>query len=119
VAEAEFDLARVRRAKVALIDRMMGLGTLEAPEFFKSIGEELGFFDARPRAKIRRTRPQPPMPLDEPDQSAKAFRRALQQLLRFDRYERNARARRDRAVAEMITCGYAVVTSTPPSEIAT
>jgi hypothetical protein len=106
VAEAEFDLARVRRAKVALIERVLALGAPEAPDPFKSVWEEQRFLRALLRGKIPGTKPrlpQPPaMPVDEPDKSAEAIRRALPELLKLDRYEQNARGRRDRAAAEMI-----------------
>jgi hypothetical protein len=70
IAQAEFDLARVRRAKVALIE------------------------SARACAAADR----PPMPPQDPDRSAEAIRRALPELRKLDRYERRAAARRDRAL---------------------
>jgi hypothetical protein len=108
VAEAEFDLTRARRAKVALIDRILALGALEAPELFKSAWEELRSYDALLRGKIPGIRPRlpqrPAMLLDGCPKSAEAIRRALPELLKLDRYEQNARGRRDRAVAEIIRC---------------
>jgi hypothetical protein len=62
VAEAEFDLARVRRAKVVLIGRIVGLGALDSPELFESVWKELRFFDAPLRGKIPWTRPRLPTP---------------------------------------------------------
>jgi len=70
IAQAEFDLARVRRAKVALIE------------------------SARACAAADR----PPMPPQDPDQSAEAVRRVLPDLRKLDRYERRAAVQRDRAV---------------------
>jgi hypothetical protein len=40
----------------------------------------------------------PELPLVEPERSAEAVRRALLELLKLDRYERRASARRDRKV---------------------
>jgi hypothetical protein len=37
------------------------------------------------------------MPSSEPDRTAEAIRRALPELLKLDRYERSAAARRDKA----------------------
>jgi len=42
-----------------------------------------------------------PMPDEGPDRTAEAIRRALPQLLKIDRYERRAAARRDRAVRQL------------------
>ena len=72
IAQAEFDLARVRRAKVALIESA--------------------------RACVAADRP--PMPPQDPDRSAEAIRRALPELCKLERYERRAAVRRDRAVLD-------------------
>ena len=74
VAQAEFEIARVRRAKVALIERASALGELH-----------------QGRASL-------PEPSQEPDRSIEAIRRALPELRKLDRYERRAAARRDRAL---------------------
>jgi hypothetical protein len=77
-AQAELDLAQIRRAKVALIERASALGELD---------------QGRP------TLPEPTaMPSQEPDRSTEAIRRALPELRKLDRYERRAAARRDRAL---------------------
>jgi hypothetical protein len=44
----------------------------------------------------------PSMPSSEPERSAEAVRRALPELLKLDRYERRAVARRDRAIRHLI-----------------
>ena len=44
----------------------------------------------------------PSMPSSEPERSAEAARRALPELLKLDRYERRAVARRDRAIRHLI-----------------
>ena len=74
IAQAEFDLARVRRAKVALIESA--------------------------RACVAADRP--PMPPHDPDRSAEAIRRVLPELRKLERYERRAAARRDRAVVNFL-----------------
>src|SRR5262249_62435863 len=77
-AQAELDLAQIRRAKVALIERASALGELD---------------------QGRRTLPEPTaLPSQEPDRSAEAIRGVLPELRKLDRYERRAAARRDRAL---------------------
>jgi hypothetical protein len=85
IAQAELELARVRRAKVALIERASAFGEL----------------DDRSRLVV----PKPidtlaTMPSQEPDRSAEAVRRVLPELRTLDRYERRAAVRRDRAVLD-------------------
>jgi hypothetical protein len=87
IAEAEFDVARVQRIKVALIERahnVVGLTTLG------SIG---------PKCAIDTL---PPMPEDEPQRTAEAVRRALPELVRLNRYEVRAVARRDQAIRTLV-----------------
>ena len=72
IAQAELDLARVRRAKVALIERASAFGVAAAT-----------------------------MPSQEPDRSAEAVRRVLPELRQLDRYERRAAAQRERAVRNL------------------
>ena len=74
IAQAEFDIARVRRAKVALIESARACAAAERP----------------------------PMPPQDPDRSAEAIRRALPELRKLERYERRAAARRDRAVVNIV-----------------
>lgn len=78
VARAELDLARVRRAKIALITRFLALGQPDRPPDL--------------------TRP--------PDRFAEAMQRALPELVKLDRYERRASARRDAAVRALAARGY-------------
>ena len=94
IAQAELELARVRRAKVALIERASAFGEL----------------DDRSRLVV----PKPidtlaTMPSQEPDRSAEAVRRVLPELRKLDRYERRAAVRRDRAVLDFfggVKAGY-------------
>jgi prophage DNA circulation protein len=83
VAAAELDLARVRQAKVALIERVMASGALRA------LAREVQAQEA------------PAMPSAELCRSAEAIKRALPALVKFDRYEQRARAARDRAVRQL------------------
>jgi hypothetical protein len=83
IAEAEFDVARVQRIKVALIERARNVVG------FSTLG------NIRPKCAIDTL---PPMPEDEPQRTAEAVRRALPELVRLNRYERRAAARRDRAI---------------------
>jgi hypothetical protein len=78
IAEAEFEVARVQRIKVALIERahnVVGLATLGSL---------------------------PPMPEDEPQRTAEAVRRVLPELVRLNRYEVRAVARRDQAIRTLV-----------------
>ena len=104
-ADAKLELDRVRHVRRALIARVAALGGLEAPKRFYSKQDELKWVMQRylgitigklpPRMAID---PLPPMPEPEPQRSAEAIRRILPELLRMNRYESRAVARRDRAV---------------------
>jgi hypothetical protein len=102
IAQADLDLARVRRAKVALIERASALGELDPPQAFSTVNQIIRFFDAIDRGRsISFSAPvdsSATMPSQEPYRSAEAIRRVLPELRRLDRYERRAAARRDQAV---------------------
>jgi hypothetical protein len=105
-AEATFDLARVRRMRVTLIE-LMALGMLhlrrnEVLRYAQSVIRH-----ARLLLKwIKRFGTTPPeqpipsmaMPTQEPERTAEAVRRLLPELRLLDRYEQRARSRRDRAL---------------------
>jgi hypothetical protein len=101
IAQAELDLARVRRAKVAVIERASAFGELDPPQLAATkMIRLLNAFD--------RGRPIPKpidalatMPSQEPDRSAEAVRRVLPELRKLDRYERRAVAQRERAVLDL------------------
>jgi hypothetical protein len=102
VARAEFELAQIRRVRVALIARMAEFGELEVPDPLRTCRDVI-----RSLTSIDRGRPcdlptPPSVPSTEPDRSAEAVRRALPELLKLDRYERRATARRDRATRHLI-----------------
>ena len=99
IAQAELDLARVRRAKVALIERVSAFGELDPPQL--TVTQMIQLLNA-----FERGRPIVPKPIDalatmpsqEPDRSAEAIRRVLPELRKLDRYERRAAVRRHQAV---------------------
>jgi hypothetical protein len=100
IAQAELDLARVRRAKLALIERASAFGELDAPQL--TVTQMIRILNAYDRGG-RLIIPKPidalaTMPSQEPDRSAEAIRRLLPELRKLERYERRAAARRDRAI---------------------
>jgi hypothetical protein len=107
-AEGMLDLERVRRFEVALIARVSAFGRLDVPKIFASIRDEVAWVALHfLGAKLRKNEPKfavddlPEMPTEEPQRTAEAVRRALPALLRLQRYEARAAARRDRAVREL------------------
>ncbi len=110
IAQAELDLARVRRAKVALVERASAFGELDPPRL--TLTQMISLLNAFARGRQILPRsidlPKPidssaTMPSQEPDRSAEAVRRVLPELRKLDRYERRAAARRDRAVVALGT----------------
>jgi hypothetical protein len=98
-AQAEFDLARIRRVRVALINRLSVFGELEVPDPFRKsrdIERVVTFTDRGPPWDVSAPAP-PELPSADPERSAEAVRRALPELLKLDRYEQRATFRRDRA----------------------
>jgi hypothetical protein len=102
LAQAELDLARVRRAKVALIERASAFGELDPPQL--TVTQVIRLLNA-----FERGRPMPnpidasaTMPSQEPDRSAEAVRRVLPELRKLERYERRSAARRDRAALGVV-----------------
>ena len=104
-AEAELELARVRRVKTALIERMNPFGKFDVPKRFASPKDEAAWilqhfcgatlWKGRPKfAEV----PLPAMPSQEPQRTAEAVRRALPDLLKLSRYEARAVTRRDHAI---------------------
>jgi hypothetical protein len=105
IAQAELDLARVRRAKVALIERASAFGELEPSQVLSSVTQIIRFVNALDRGRLIVPKPidaLAAMPSQEPDRSAEAVRRILPELRKLERYERRAAARRDRAVLSLV-----------------
>jgi hypothetical protein len=102
IAQAELDLARVRRAKVALIERASAFGELDPPRL--TLTQMISLLNAFDRGRLIAPKPidaSATMPSQEPDRSAEAVRRVLPDLRKLDRYERRAAARRARAVLNL------------------
>jgi hypothetical protein len=102
LAHAELQLAKIRRIKAALIDRVWTFGALDsalAPPLLParaiiavaSIMEATGRFLKPPDVEAT-------MPNTEPERTAEAVARALSELVKLDRYERRAATSRNRAV---------------------
>jgi hypothetical protein len=104
-AAAELELARVRRVKIALIERVAAFGRFDLPKRFASPTDEGAwimqrYFGAmlwkgRPKFAVD---PLPMMPSQEPERTAEAVRRILPELVKLRRYESRAVMRRDRAI---------------------
>jgi hypothetical protein len=106
-ALAELDLARVRQIKIALIQRVSALGSLDAPQAFGSSAEEIRYLKSilsgkTPPILPERMDPLATMPSREPERTAEAMRRALPELVKLIRYESRAVSRRDRAIREIV-----------------
>ena len=103
VAQAELDLARVRRAKLALIERASAFGELDPPQ--PTVTQMIRLLHAFDRGRLILPKPvasSATMPSQEPDRSAEAVRRVLPELRKLDRYERRAAVRRHQAVLHFL-----------------
>jgi hypothetical protein len=99
LAQAELDLARVRRAKVALIERASAFGELDPPQLTGA--QMIRLLNAFDRGRFVVPKPldaSATMPSHEPYRSAEAIRRVLPELRKLARYEHRAAMRRDQAV---------------------
>ena len=102
IAQAELDLARVRRAKLALIERASAFGEPDPPRL--TVTQMIRLLHPFDRGRLILPKPvasSATMPSQEPDRSAEAVRRVLPELRKLDRYERRAAAQRERAVLEL------------------
>jgi hypothetical protein len=99
-AQAELDLARIRRAKIALIERVLAFGNLDLPQGLVADAVQLlnAIKAGRLPAMPKQVDFSATIPTLEPDRSAEAVRRALPELLKLERYARRAAALRDRAI---------------------
>jgi hypothetical protein len=105
IAQSELDLARVRRAKVALIERGAVFGELDPPQAFSTVTQIIRILNALDWGRVA-SLPAPvhsstTMPSQEPYRLAEAVRRVLPELRKLDRYEHRAAVRRDRAVLSL------------------
>jgi hypothetical protein len=109
LADAMLELARVRRAKVALIAGVAAFGRPDAPKIFASKRDEVVWVAQHfLGARLRKSPPKfaaddlPDMPTEEPQRTAEAVRRALPALLKLQRFEARAAARRDQAIRTLV-----------------
>jgi hypothetical protein len=86
IAQAEFDLEQVRRVKLAVISRI-GFETSDA---LRSEGQQTSADADRAESAA--------MPMTPSDGTAEEIRKELSEQSRFDRYERRAATRRERAI---------------------
>lgn len=104
-AQAQFDIARVRRVKVALIETMSAVGEFETQPNFKPPGEIKRSMKGSEQGKITSSEPveeETALPSTELERTAQAIRRALPELLKLDRYERHAAAIRGRSIKRIL-----------------
>jgi hypothetical protein len=102
---AELDLARVRRIKVALIERASAVGTLDHSPFSddSAVVRKRLYSIARGETPTvpDRTDPFAAMPSGDFERTGDAMRRALPELIKLARYESRAAARRDKALRQI------------------
>jgi hypothetical protein len=79
-AQTEFDLARIRQVKVAVIERMLASGVHGVPQAGTIVSDPVG-------AEATQLSP-------DPERVAEAVRRAVPELIKLERYERRASALR-------------------------
>jgi hypothetical protein len=106
-AHAELDLARIRHIKVALVERVAALGTLDAPPVFGALPAGLRYLKAMlagraPPMLPERIDPVATLPTAEPERTAEAVRRALPELVKLNRYESRAVSQRNRAIRQIV-----------------
>jgi len=114
-AHAQLDLARVRKAHTALIERALMTDALGDAEDVRSDLEELHQLvnqSGRPEEMRGKRFLQPeligpliPLPKGEADDEerfAKAIRHILSELTKISRYEKRAAGRRDRAIGKIV-----------------
>jgi hypothetical protein len=102
-AAAVLELSRVREVKAAMIERVAALLPVAETAEIKALGREVFYSKARARAadRINRCRRGQTHSVHERSRYAEALRLALPELLKLDRYERRAAARRDRAIRRL------------------
>jgi len=104
IAQAELELARVRLAKVALIERASAFGELDPPRSSSTVTRIIRLLNAFYPGRVALPKPadsSATMPSQEPYRSAEAVRRVLPELRKLDRYGHRAATRRDRAVVAL------------------
>lgn len=94
-AQAEFDLAQVRRVKVATINQVLAIGRVDGIQQSDDIAICQTTSSGR---EITADEAVLPLPSLEPERTAEAVRRALPELIKLDRYEHKAVRRREQAM---------------------
>jgi hypothetical protein len=94
IAQAEFDLAQVRRVKAAVMSRIMIPGGFATPDASRTPGQ---LSPSPGQLKVGKTERPPGGETTQPDGTADAIQMALSELVRLDRYERRAAPCRARA----------------------
>lgn len=94
-AEAIVEIARVRRTRVALIERVQITGNLCKALEVAALQQRRALLRGR---NIPTAEDGPPVMAGDVSDSSEAIRLLLPQLLALDRYERRAASRRDRAL---------------------
>ncbi len=99
IAEPELDRARMGLVKVALMENMLALGDVDAvPDFSNSDAGVVRALRAGGRGLFAVRVVAAPMTIEETERWAQAMRSVLPVLVKIQRYERRAAARRARAI---------------------
>ena len=103
-AEADIEVKRARRVRLALIERVESFSSLEVRFFPTDPREEFRLIKRETwSGRGRPPKPQPEdflasMPATGPERTLEAMQKALPELVKLSDYERRAAARRDRAI---------------------
>ncbi|MBR1152808.1 hypothetical protein [Bradyrhizobium sp. JYMT SZCCT0428] len=112
LARATVELERVTQYKLSLIERVALVGRLNRSYWLNQLDSiifstrEMRQIDRALKGgrmpRLRRIKPLPSLPPDEPERLSEAFRRAVPELLAVERYERTSVARFIRALHAMV-----------------
>lgn len=103
-AEAALELERIRKFKIAFVDRVLTLGCVEPPIPYGSLTKSIRHLELVIVGKASLEEPVDPlasMPPKGPLRTAEALRRALPELVKLDRYEARAIGRRNHAIRQL------------------
>lgn len=104
-AEAALELERIRKFKIALVERVLALGSVEPRLPYGSLTSAVRQLKLVIAGKALLETPADPLatlPPNDPLRTAEALRRALPELIKLDRYEARAIGRRNRAMRQII-----------------
>jgi hypothetical protein len=97
-AEADIEMNRARRAKLALIEQVESLGSLEVPRLVPPSRGAFRWLLTMDWSEQPKEDSLDSMPAEGPERTLEAMRRALPELVKLADYEKRAAARRDRAI---------------------